>query len=161
MDFLGFEKLKRALFNRAYSDGGLDIDDVNLENVETNATINYTIDNVWYSKVATDEIDLSALTGLPTDALATGYTQVFALHLDSAGTFSITAGNQILTQNITDGDQVADFPGNEDAKCLVGYIKVGNASGSDFTLGTTSLGAAGITGTYYDVSGAVDNLDEL
>ena len=144
--------LRHLLGNMTFNSGVLAIDGTNTENVQTGATIEFTVKGIHYTKAAVAEIDLSTLTGLPSTALADGYTQMFGLELVAGGTISVVYGEQIATADITSGDQVVDWPIASDGLSTVfGAIKVANASGSDWTLGTTDLDAAGITDTYYNI----------
>lgn len=146
------QEMRHLLGNFALTDGGLDIDDANTENVETNAAITYVIKGIFYAKSATAEIDISGLSGLPTTALADGYTQIFGLELNAAGTFSVVYGEQVATADITSGDRDPDWPvASDDDHTIVGAVKVANATGTTFTFGTTGLDTAGITDTYYDL----------
>jgi len=139
--------------NKVFNSGALAID-ANPNDVETTAAVNYTIKGIFYQLAAQAAIDLSTLTGLPTTALADGYTQIFGLEVNAAGTISVVYGEQISTAAITAGTQELDWPVASSTSTVVfAAVKVGNASGSDFTFGTTSLATAGVTDTYYNLSG--------
>lgn len=150
---VGHQDIRHLLGNRAYTIGTLAIDGTNTENVQTTGAVVYSIKGILYSKAAVAEIDISALSGLPTTALADGYTQIFGLELDSAGTITVVYGEQRLTADITAGDKELDWPkASDDDHTMFGAIKVANATGSDFTFGTTGLDTAGITDTYYNLA---------
>ena len=151
--------LRHLLGNRCYTKGVLAID-ANTENVQTTVIVTYSIRGVMYNKAAVAEIDVSALDGLSSTALADGYTQIFGLALNAAGTITVVPGDQVLTADITAGTQVAHWPAAiDDATVLFGAVKVVNATGSAFTFGTTGLDTAGITDTYYDL--AVSSFEDL
>jgi len=148
---LNHADLRHLLGNMTFNSGVLAID-ANSENVQTTATVEFTIKGIHYTKAAVAAIDVSTLTGLSTTALADGYTQIFGLELVAGGTISIVYGEQVLTADITSGDQVADWPvASDDLSVIFGAVKVVNASSADFVFGTTGLDASGITDTYYNI----------
>ena len=146
----------RDLFgNHVYNSGVFAIDGTNTENVQTGATLEYTIKGIHYTKATVAEIDVSTLTGLPTDALADGYTQIFGMEIDAAGTISVVYGEQVSTAAITAGTKELDWPvASASTSVLFAAVKVVNATGSDFVFGTTGLDTAGITDTYYNLNGS-------
>jgi len=143
--------LRHLLGNMTFNSGVLAID-ANSENVQTTATIEFSVKGIHYTKAAVAEIDVSTLTGLSSTALADGKTQIFGLELVSGGTISVVYGEQKATADITAGTQVADWPvASDDLSTIFGAVKVVNASGADFVFGTTGLDASGITDTYYNI----------
>ena len=151
--------LRHLLGNRCHTKGVLAID-ANTENVQTTVIITYSIRGIMYTKAAVAEIDISALGGLSSTALADGYTQIFGLALNAAGTITVVPGDQVLTADITAGTKIAHWPSAiDDATVLFGAVKVVNATGSAFTFGTTGLDTSGITDTYYDLS--VSSFEDL
>lgn len=145
--------LRHMLGNRALNSATFAIDGTNTENVQTGATLNYTVKGIFYSKATVAEIDISGLTGLSSDALADLKTQMFGLEINAAGTISVVFGDQILTSEITAGDRDVDWPkASDDLNTLFAVVKVVNATGSAWTFGTTDLDASGVTDTYYNLS---------
>lgn len=145
--------LRHLLGNRCYTSGVLAID-ANTNDVQTTAAVVYTVKGILYSLAAIAAIDLSGLGGLPDDALATGYTQIFGLEASTdASTVTVVYGEQVLTADITSGARELDWPiASSDAHTIFGCVKVVNATGSNFTFGTTGLDTSGITDTYYNMS---------
>ncbi len=126
--------------------------DANANDVQTTAAASYFIGGVGYTLAIDAAIDISAeISDLP-DALATGYTQVFIFEVDASGNYTVSAGEQVLTADITAGTKSADVPAPSSASvCPFGMLKVVNASGSNFVLGTTSTAASGVTSTFKDI----------
>jgi len=148
-----YEGMRNLLGNKSLSAGGLAIHGTNKENVLTAAIVTFTITCVFYTKAATAEVDLSALAVLEEDgdadtidALSAGYTRVFLLVMNAAGTMKIVQGTDVANGGS------AYSPACPDGHAPFGAIKVVNGSGSAFTLGTTALDAADITSTFKDLS---------
>ena len=106
------------------------------EQVATANTITFMIDGKMYSKVATTAI---VVTG---GILAISSFRWYVVQVDSAGTMTIVAGT----------DNAAWLPALTDGCCIVGAFKVVTDSSHTFTPTSTSLVAAGITTTYFDLS---------
>lgn len=146
------QALRNVVGNVCIGKAGLDIDQTNAENVETNADVVYTIDGKYYAFATDAEIDISAEPVIDhlgetvtASALATGYTRVYALCLDASGNIAVVEGKDVANG----GD--AYCPGVPPAWCVFGAVKVVNASGSSFTFGTTDLSTSGVTDTYHDL----------
>ena len=146
--------LRHLLGNRCMTSGILAIDGTNTENVQTTGTVVFTVKGILYSLATIAEIDVSGLGGLPTTALATAYTQIFGLEASTdASTVTVVFGEQVLTASITDGTKELSWPrASTEAHTIFGCIKVVNATGSDWTFGTTDLDVANVTDTYYNMS---------
>lgn len=146
------QDLRHLLGNQCFTRGVLAID-ANTNDVQTTAACVYTVKGILYSLAAIAAIDISGLTGLPTTALADGYTQIFGFEASTdASTVTVVYGDQVATADITAGTQVADWPtASSDLHTIFGAVKVVNATGSAFTFGTTGLDTSGITDTYYNV----------
>lgn len=145
--------IRDSTANRAWSKGKVAKHATNHENVKTTATVNFSIAGVMYAKTATGEFDLSALSVITdtgaTSAIteqATATDRVYLLVLNSGGTAKIIQGTAVATGG------TAACPGCPDGYAPFAAIKVANASGAGFTLGTTALNAGSVTSTYYDVS---------
>ena len=146
--------LRNLLGNMCFTSGVLAIDGTNTENVQTTVAVLYSVKGIIYSLAPIAEIDVSGLGGLPTTALADGYTQIFGFEASTdASVVTVVFGDQVLTSAITAGTAEVSWPrASTTDHTIFGAVKVVNASGSDWTLGTTDLDAASITDTYYNVS---------
>lgn len=114
------------------------------------AGIDYAIDGLAYHKADTDNI---ALTAGAQQAVATKC--LYLVQIDSAGTVSSKKGTEVLTADLTAGKTALHWPEPDDGKCPIGAIKVETDGSTTFTAGTTDLGAAGITDTYYNFAGGM------
>lgn len=120
----------------------------NAGSVKTTATVNYTIDGVFYSKAATDNIALPAPSAAGTytagaiQSLAVGEKSLFALFIDAAGNFSF---GQSAKCAAGEKAPVIAVPGD---KAVVAVFTV-TATSAAFVPGTTALGT-GNTVTYYN-----------
>ena len=145
--------LRSLLGTRSHGKAGLAIHGANLENVQTTAGIDFSIDGVVYSFWLAGEIDLSALTVIDPDtgdtttisAQADDTDRIYLLALTSAGAVRIIQGVAVET------GETCYCPQCPVTLAPFGAVKVENNSGATFTFGTTSLGAAGITDSYYDL----------
>ena len=147
------KQIREMLATRSLTDGGLAIHGTNTENTLTAAAVVHTIDGVFKSLAADTEIDISALVfkdgdgnTVTQEALATAKKCVYVFAVDAAGTEFMFQGVQVL-----EADD-AFCPGVAAGYAAFGAVKVSNATGSDFTLGTTALDAASVTDTYYDIA---------
>lgn len=120
--------------------------------VETTAAFDYCIGGIWYTNAIDAAIDISAEVASIPAALADGYEQIFVFEIDASGNYTVSAGTAASNVDVDAGDDSPGWPEPSSASvCPFAAVKVRNASGSAFTLGTTSLAAAGITDTYYDL----------
>lgn len=150
---IGGQTERLMLGNRALSYGNLAID-ANTENVQTGNAVEFCIDGVLYSKAAVAEIDVSGLAVIDEQgdtttmsAQATGYDRIYLLVLNSSGTIKVVQGQAVAT------GESCYCPGCPAGYAPFGAVKVANATGSNFTFGTTGLDTSGITDTYYNLSG--------
>jgi hypothetical protein len=89
-------------------------------------------------------IDVSAVTGYTPAALATAKQRYFLVTVNlSTNAYGITEG--------VDHASAAVLPATPTGHIAVGWVKVVNATGSDFTFGTTNLDTANLTVTYGDL----------
>lgn len=117
----------------------------------TNAT-HYVVDGRAYMKAAaTDNIAFAVATGTSHTALAANQVCVFFILINAAGTVTALQSD-IKTASTGSGYRPGAFewPDRESVACI-GAIKVQTAS-TTFTAGSTDLGAASVTDTYYDVA---------
>lgn len=145
--------LRSLLGTRSHGKAGLAIHGANVENVQTVAAVDYSIAGVMYQLAITAEIDLSALSCITETgaadtltAQATATDRAYLLVLNAAGTAKIIQGTAVATGG------TCVCPGCPESYAPFAALKVANASGSNFTLGTTALNAANVTTTYVDVS---------
>ncbi|NOQ36070.1 MAG: hypothetical protein GQ569_09265 [Methylococcaceae bacterium] len=115
----------------------------------------FTINGMFYTKAITDNIALTA-----TAQQAAETTCLYALSIDAAGAVTTTKGVEVSTTELANGQAGLTYPTTcPDDEAVFGVIKVATAAATTFTTGTTDLGAAGITDTYYNVSALpADNL---
>ena len=124
----------------------------------------YQIGGRAYSKAAAASVALVAMAGTSALAVPANSTQVIFLHVDAAGNVVYTQNaNQALASGINRGLATSatapgytpgaiEWPQETPGYAIIGAVKIAtNASGA-FTPGTTSLGAANQTVTYYNVT---------
>ncbi len=109
------------------------------------AGTDFAIDGLLYHKADTDNIAMNALA-----AQAALTKCLYCVQIDSGGNVSLKKGDEELVADLAAGNKVLHWPLPDDGKCALGYIKIETAAATTFTSGTTDLGAAGITDTYYD-----------
>lgn len=103
-------------------------------------SITYVIDGkIYYHATASDEI---ALTG---EAQATATACIYLISINKDGTLACTQGDIVAS---TATPEVPTLP---DASAPIGYVKVVNATGSNFTPGSTGLDTSNITDIYTDL----------
>lgn len=111
--------------------------------IKITSAVNYVADS-RFGQIGTYDVKLVAS---PTTAQATGTTAYYAITYDpSDGTTEVyqsTAGKSLTYAKLR-------IPAGN---VMYGYLKIVNTSGSDFTLGTTDLSAAGIADTFYNTCG--------
>jgi len=90
----------------------------------------------------TANTDMSVIAG----TLATAKAALWAFYIDSAGTITTSTKTADAANAAAALALKPAIPAN---KVELGYIIVANASGADFTAGTTALDATDITTTYY------------
>jgi hypothetical protein len=109
------------------------------------AGVDYLIDGLFYHKADTDNI---ALTVCAPQADLT--TCLYLVQLNTNGDVSIVKGTDHPTHKLADGGSGSlAWPKPTVGCCPIGAFKVVNVGGT-FTTGTTDLGAATVTDTYYD-----------
>lgn len=109
------------------------------------AGTDFAILGLGYHKADTDNI---AVTAHAQQAVSTKC--LYLVQIDSAGTVSTKKGDEVLTTDLTAGTKVLQWPKPDADKCPLGAYKVETDGSTTFTNGTTDLGAAGITDTYYN-----------
>ncbi len=113
----------------------------NANTYKTTATLAYTLNGVFYSKGATDNIAMTAAAGTVPPASAA----LYGVWIDKDGNFSNTRGPVVAA------GEPCPVPGAPSgAVALVGLIKVTTNASTTFTPGSTDLGDAGVTDVYYN-----------
>lgn len=150
---IGQQNDRLMLGTRALSYGLIAIHGTNAENVKTTNAVEFCIDGVMYSKAAASEIDISGLDVIDEQGAASAMTaqatakdRIYLLALDKDGNIHVVQGQDV--------DTGADCfcPGCPALHAPFAAVKVANATGSDFTFGTTDLDTSGITDTYFNLS---------
>jgi len=115
------------------------------------ATLNFSVDGVIFTKGATNNVALNQ--GAPVAHLtqAAGTQCLYAIDIDSAGSYYVTQGKIETTANINAGAVKLQLPEQNIAtRCRFGIIRIVNAT-NPFISGTTALNATGVTATYFNV----------
>lgn len=113
------------------------------------AGIDYVIHGVAYHKADTDNI---AVTAHAQQAVSTSC--LYLVQINAAGTVSTKKGTEQLTASLGDNLSI-QWPNADADSCPIGGYKVATNASTTFTNGSTDLGAAGITDTYYDFIGGM------
>lgn len=114
----------------------------NANTFKTTATLTYTANGVFASKGATDNLAFSSgATVVPASSAC-----LFAVWINASGTVTTTQGP------IVGAAEDCPVPTTVGGLTLVGLIRVVTDGSTTFTAGSTDLGAAGITDTYYNCS---------
>ena len=115
----------------------------NANTYKTTNTLPFTINGVFKSKAGTDNVAMTSGIGtVPPSSAA-----LYAVWIDTDGTFSNTRGPVVAS-----GDP-CPVPTQTTANvALVGLIKVVTDESTTFTPGSTDLGNAGVTDTYFNCS---------
>lgn len=108
--------------------------------IKTAATAQYQIGGQRYTKAATDNI---AVTATAEQAIST-----FCMYLVSV----VANGDVTVTKGTELGTDAAVLPALPANSAPIGAFKIATDGVTTFTGGTTDLGAAGITDTYYDLA---------
>lgn len=135
---------------------------------KTQNALDYMIAGRAYQKAITDNIAFSLRVKVPAEvalSVPASKTQVYFLLIDPAGTITYTQART----SVADAGSVRGLPGSsaaanyqagavewpleEEGRALIGAIKVATNAAGAFIPGTTSLGAANQTVTYYNVAG--------
>jgi len=121
-----YDLLRRQILNRSFGNAGV-VASTTTVNIAT--AFDYTINGVFYTKAATNEVALSANT-----AQAESTYCLYLLSIDSAGTVTCTKG-----ANATTDTAVLPACPTPATQTPFAYIKVLTGSGETFTSGTTSV----------------------
>lgn len=108
------------------------------------AGVDYAIDGVIYHKAEADNIAMTALS-----AQADLTSCLYTIALTSGGDLVITKGDEAVTADIDNGEASLQWPAVASGNCPIGGFRI-DLDGTTFTSGTTDLGAANVTDTFYD-----------
>ncbi len=125
---------------RAFNSGAL-AEGTNTAEIKITTAINITSGGK-FEQIATFD---DALTASPSQAVPTGSTCYYLLTYDASN------DTTEVFKGVNDVDTLATVKYDE-FNVVYGGLKIVNTSGADFTLGTTDLGKAGITETFYNLS---------
>lgn len=149
-----------ALSSGAWAEG------TNANTIKSTATVTFVIDGRFYSKAATDNIAISysgasvyqaaaggiqAVNGGFTGGV-NGSTRLYLICLDTSGNVSILPGQIVDTAELSAGRVALHFPDAPNSVCPVAAMRVALTAGTTFTPGSTDLSAAGVTGTFINLS---------
>ena len=113
--------------------------------IKTTADIWVALPSGTMFKLASGNLDVSAVAGYAPTALATGKQRYYLVTLAEAdGAVGITEG--------ADHASAAVMPVATAGTIAVGWVKAVNASAGNFTFGTTNTDTAGMTVTYGNLS---------
>lgn len=133
-----FNLLRTGLLNGTRQAAGL-AEGTNANTIQFANALSFSIAGQLYLKAITNNI---AMTAAAQQAIST-----FCLYLvtmSTAGAVTITKGTEL-------GTDTAVLPARPANEAVVAAFKVATDGATTFTSGTTDLGAAGITATYYDL----------
>lgn len=145
--------------NLAFTSGALD-SSATAGKIKTTATVTYTINGVFKSKGATDNVVLtyagpsvySAASNGSFTGGANGSTRLYGVYLDAGGNFSVVPGPIVDTAALAAGSAALQFPGAKADAACIGAVRIAVTAGTSFVPGTTALDATGVTTTYYNLS---------
>lgn len=98
----------------------------------------YWLGHTLYTKTSVETV-------LPEGTVPNGKFGIFSMFIDSAGTITMLAGADNATGYADAAAAIAARPATPENTLYLGGFTVQNASGGDFTNGTTALNASGIT----------------
>lgn len=117
------------------------------------AAVSFVIGGLAYTKAIADNIAFAVATGTTHTALANHQVCVFFILVNSAGTVTaLQSAIKVASTATATAYEAGAFgwPELADVACI-GAIKVQTAA-TTFTAGSTDLGAASVTDTYYNVA---------
>lgn len=124
---------------------GLGVDADVTEDAETLADFPFAINGLSYICTSADgDVKLDGET------VEDGYTALFLVCINAAGTITVVKGDEVANADLTAGVAVVHWPTPTADTCPIGAIKIKNATGSQFVGGTTGLDTANITDTFYN-----------
>jgi hypothetical protein len=146
----------------AFASGAL-ANGTNAGSIKTTATVPFTVDGIFYSKAATDNLPFTmtvpavSSNGYATNGSFTGQTggstRLYGVYLDSAGAVTHVPGPICNSTELAAGSCALQFPPPQRGKACIGMVRIAVTAGTTFIPGTTALNAAGVTTTYLNLSG--------
>lgn len=138
----------------------------NANTIKIAAAINYVIDGRFYSKAITDNIAISYSGATVYQAAAggiqavnggftggvNGSTRIYSIFLDAAGAVQILPGPIVDSAELAAGRVALPFADANVNVCPIGALRVALTAGTNFTPGSVDLSAAGVAGTFYNLS---------
>lgn len=137
---LNDESLRGAISSFCAGAAGL-AEGTNAGTIQTANAVDYAIDGILYTKAATDNI---AVTAAAQQAESTKC--MYLVSVNAAGAVTVTKGDTVAS---TGSAYLPDLPENS---APLGAIRIVTDNATTFTAGTTDIGAAGITETFYDLA---------
>lgn len=130
----------------------------NSATIKTNATdpagVHFAIHGIGYYKANADNI---AVTAHAQQAVSTSC--LYLVQVNSSGTISTKKGTEQLTANLG-ANLSLQWPEPDADKCPLGGYKIALDASTTFTNGTTDIGAAGVTSTFYDFIGGMPKVPQ-
>lgn len=110
------------------------------------AGVDFCVDGVFYHYADTDNI---AVTANAAQADDTSCLYLVCASAAASPAITVVKGTEQLTADLENGEASLQWPAPTAGSCPIGGFKV-VLDGTTFTAGTTDLGAANVTDTYYD-----------
>ena len=130
----------------ALTAGGL-VEGTDAGTFKTVNTVTFTIDGVFKSKAATDNLTFSAgHTTVPVSS-----SVLFLVCINAAGTVSTVQGKIVLTAGVTAGTTPLEYPEVPADVAAIGYVRIDTSASVPFVPGTSDLSLSGITDTWGDL----------
>jgi hypothetical protein len=138
----------------------------NANTIQNAAAVTYVIDGRFYSKAITDNIAISYSGPSVYQAAAggiqnvnggftggvNGSTRLYLICLDTSGAVSIVPGQIVDSAELAAGRVALMYPDAPNGVCPVAALRIALTAGVTFTPGSTDLGAANVTDTFYNLS---------
>jgi len=134
--------------------------------IKTTVAVTYALDGRFYSKAITDNIAISysgpsvyqaaaggvqAVNGSFSGGV-NGSTRLYLLTLDASGNVAILPGAIVDSAELAAGRVALQFPDCPNGVCPFGALRIALTAGTAFVPGTTSLAAAGVTSSFYNLA---------
>ena len=134
------QDIRNALGKHTFGAAGL-AEGTNANTIQAATAFDYCINGIIYTKAITDNI---AMTAAAVQNISTHC--MYLVSIDSAGVVTTTKGVEAKTT------EDIFLPSTPAGDCPLGAFKIVTDGSTTFTSGTTDLGAAGITDTFWDLT---------